>query len=77
MKNMIYSVAVTDCNFEKVNLLAALSTEEKLIQFIRECAEEFHATVVWNDFDKKLVFLCPNNDIEQAFVLFWDCVPLD
>lgn len=76
-KNMIYSVAVADRDFEEVNLIAALSTEGKLIQFIRECAEEFRATVVWDNFDEKLVFLCPNGDLEKAFVLFWDCVPLD
>ena len=77
MKNTIYSVAVADRNLEEVNLLAALSTEEKLIQFICECAEEFGATVARDTFPKKLVFLCPNGDIEKAFVLFWDCVPLD
>jgi len=77
MKNTIYSVAVADRDFEEVNLIAALSTEEKLIQFICECAEEFRAIVVWDNFDKKFVFLCPNGDLEKAFVLFWDCVPLD
>lgn len=77
MKNMIYSVAVADRDFEEVNLIAALSTEEKLIQFINDYAEEVGATVAWYTFSKKFVFLCPNDDIEQAFVLFWDYVPLD
>ena len=77
MRNMIYSVAVADRDFEEVNLIAALSTEGKLIQFICDYAEEVSATVVWNTFSKKFVFLCPSGDLEKAFVLFWDCVPLD
>lgn len=76
-KNMIYSVAVADRDFEEVNLIAALSTEGKLLQFINDYAEEVGATVVWYTYSKKFVFLCPHDDFGQAFVLMWDCVPLD
>ena len=76
-KNMIYSVAVADRNFEAVDLIAAFSTEGKLIQFICDYAKEVGANVMWDTFSDKLVFLYPNDDFSQAFVLFWDCVPLD
>lgn len=77
MKNMIYSVAVADRDFKEVNLIAALTTKEKLLRFICDYAEKVGATVMLDTFTDKSVFLCPNDDLEQAFVLFWDCVPLD